>query len=185
MINKKALIKTILLYGSIAGLLSIAYIFILHSSGIIPLAGKKAPSIVFTLIMMILAVRHYRKQKVDEILHFWEGMMVANGTLLLSACLSALFLFVFLSYIEPSVLTTYIVQSIQEFQVLRVKSQFIQELGEGAYIHVIDGFRRLSSQDIAIDEVVGLQGKLPLGFVVSVLISLYYRRQYVLDVSQN
>jgi hypothetical protein len=179
MFNKTAFIKTTLLYGFMAGLATIIYFLALYVADVVPLAGKKAPSIVFTLILMILAVRHYRKQKVDEILHFWEGMIVANAMLLLGACVSALFLWVFLSYIEPSVLTQYVVESIKTFELPNVKNQFIQEMGQASYNYVLDGFRHLSSRDIAIDEIVGLQGKLPLGFLVSVLVSLYFRRQYV------
>ena len=173
------LIKNILLYGIIAGLLTLAYCLVLANLGGVPLDGKKAPTIIFSLICMVLSVKSYRKNNPDQTLHFWEGLVVANLTNLFGACVSAIGLYFWLSGSGSYVLSTYISESIKTLQIPSVKDGYIKEMGGLSFVQLIQGFKLLSPQNIATDEITGLKGKLPLGILVSIMISLYYRRGYL------
>ncbi len=174
----KSFIKTIIIYGFIAGLLTLAYCLLINSLGQTPLDGKKAPSILLSIIMMVFAVKNYRKNNPDETLHFWEGLAVANLTNIFGACISALGLYFWLSADGNTVLADYIKQTIDMLNVPAVKSEYVKEMGIDSFKMIIEAFKILSPKDIAVDEIIGLKGKTPLGILVSIMISLYFRRQY-------
>ena len=175
----KSLLKNILLYGVIAGLLTLTYCVVLANLGSIPLDGKKAPTIILSMICMILSVKSYRKNNPDQTLHFWEGLVVANLTNFIGACVSAVGLYFWLSGSGSYVLFTYISESIKTLQIPSVKDGYIREMGGLSFMQLIQGFKLLSPQNIATDEITGLKGKLPLGVLISIMISLYYRRGYL------
>ena len=175
----KSLLKNILLYGVIAGLLTLTYCFVLANFGGVPLDGKKAPTIILSLICMVLCVKSYRKNNPDQTLHFWEGLVVANLTNLVGACISAIGLYFWLSGSGNYVLSIYISESIQTLKIPSVKDGYIKEMGGLSFMQLIEGFRNLSPKNIATDEITGLKGKLPLGVLISIMISLYYRRGYL------
>jgi hypothetical protein len=175
----KSFIKNILLYGIIAGCLTMTYCFFIRAMGGVPLDGKKAPTIILSMICMILSVKSYRKNNPDETLHFWEGLVVANLTNLIGACISAIGLYFWLSSNGSDVLTTYINESIKTLNIATVKDGYIKEMGEASFKSLIEGFKILSPKNIASDEITGLKGKLPLGILISIMISLYFRRGYV------
>jgi hypothetical protein len=175
----KSLFKNIFLYGLIAGLLTLIYCFALANLGKVPLDGKKAPTIIFSMICMVFSVKAYRKNNPDLTLHFWEGLVVANLTNLFGASVSAVGLYFWLSGSGSYVLSTYISESIRTLQIPVVKDGYIKEMGELSFSQLIDGFRNLLPINIAKDEITGLKGKIPSGILVSIMISLYYRRGYL------
>jgi hypothetical protein len=77
------------------------------------------------------------------------------------------------------VLSTYISESIKTLLIPSVKDGYIKEMGGLSFMQLIEGFRNLSPKNIATDEITGLKGKLPLGALISIMISLYYRRGYL------
>jgi hypothetical protein len=171
--------KNILLYGLISGLLTLIYCFVLANSGQVPLDGKKAPTIILSLICMVLSVKAYRKNNPDETLHFWEGLVVSNLTNLIGAFVSAIGLYFWLSGSGNYILSTYISESIHTLLIPSIKDGYIKEMGGLSFMQLIQGFKDLSPQNIAMDEITGLKGKLPLGILISIMISLYYRRGYL------
>jgi Protein of unknown function (DUF4199) len=175
----KSFLKNIFLYGIISGLLTLLYCWLINLSGQIPLDGKKSPSIILSVICMVLSVKAYRKFNPDETLHFWEGLVVANLTNLVGACVSALGLYVWLSSEGNTILADYITQTISMLQTSSVKMGYIKDMGIESFNSIIAGFKILSPKNIAVDEIIGLKGKMPLGILVSVMISLYFRRQYI------
>lgn len=175
----KSLFKNIFLYGVAAGLLTLTYCLVLANLGGVPLDGKKAPTIVLSMLCMILSVRAYRKNNLDQTLHFWEGLVVSNLTNLIGACISALGLYFWLNGSGNYVLSTYISESIKTLLIPSVKDGYIKEMGGLSFMQLIEGFRNLSPKNIATDEITGLKGKLPLGALTSIMISLYYRRGYL------
>ena len=175
----KSFLRTIFTYGAISGVLTLTYCWIIKLSGQVPLDGKKAPSIILSVICMALAVKSYRKFNPDETLHFWEGFVVANLTNLVGACVSALGLYFWLSSEGNTILSDYITQTISMLQISTVKTQYVKEMGIESFNSIIAGFKILSPKNIATDEIIGLKGKIPLGILISVMISLYFRRQYI------
>jgi hypothetical protein len=175
----KSFIKTIILYGFLAGFLTLGYCLFVQSTGQVPLDGKKAPSIVLSFLCMVLAVWAYRKNNPDQTLHFWEGLAVANLTNLFGAIVSALGLYFWLSSSGNTILSDYISQTIQMLQMPSVKNGYVKEMGIESFNSILAAFKVLSPKDIAVDEIIGLKGKVPLGILVSIMISLFFRKQYV------
>ena len=155
------------------------YCKVLNLTGQVPLDGKKAPSIILSVICMILSVKAYRNFNEDETLHFWEGFVVANLTNLVGACVSAIGLYIWLSSDGNTILADYVAQTIEMLQMPAVKIGYIKDMGIESFNSIIAGFKILSPKNIAVDEIIGLKGKMPLGILVSVMISLYFRRQYI------
>lgn len=156
-----------------------AYCVVLANLGQVPLDGRKAPTIILSLICMVLSVKSYRKNNPDQTLHFWEGLVVSNLTNLVGACVSAFGLYIWLNGSGSYILSTYIAESIKTLQMPSVKDGYIKEMGGLSFMQLIQGFKDLTPQNIATDEITGLKGKLPLGILISIMISLYYRRGYL------
>jgi hypothetical protein len=175
----KSFLKNIITFGILSGILTLLYCLIIKLSGQIPLDGKKAPSLILSVICMVLAVKNYRKSNPDETIHFWEGFVVANATNFVGACVSGLGLYVWLSSEGNTILADYVAQTINTLNMTNVKLEYIKEMGLESFKSVISAFKILSPKDIAVDEIIGLKGKLPLGILVSIMISLYFRRQYI------
>jgi hypothetical protein len=174
----KSLLPISLKFGILAGILTLAYCFIINQFGLVPLAGKKFPSIIFSIFCMVLAVKQYQKNNVDGVLHFWEGLIVGNLTNLIGACVSALGLYFWFKS-DSSMLTTYISDTISSLSLANVKKEFIEDMGKGSYDSLLTQIKAISPKDIAWDEIKGLQGKLIFGLLASIMISLYHRRQYI------
>lgn len=170
--------KYILLYGVSAGVLTLVYCLIVKSMGVIPLDGKKAPSILLSGACMALAVWSCRKNNTDQVIHFWECIIIANLTNLVGACISATGLYFWLSS-DPSMVQGFISESLHVLQLPNVKEEYVKDLGETVYNQAIAGFKMLTPTDLAWDELKGLKGKLPLGFFMSMMISIYFKRHYI------
>lgn len=160
-------------------MLTLTYCFVSANLGGVPLDGKKAPTIILSMICMILSVKAYRKNNTDQTLHFWEGLVVSNLTNFIGACISAIGLYFWLNDSGSYVLSTYISESIKTLLIPSVKDGYIKEMGGLSFMQLIEGFKHLSPLNIATDEITGLKGKLPLGILTSIMISLYYRRGYL------
>ncbi|MFD1818323.1 Protein of unknown function [Pseudarcicella hirudinis] len=165
--------KTIV-FGVLAGLACFGYCLVLNSIGVIPLAGKKAPNAIINIIFMVLAVRAYRKTKQDEILHFWEGLIVANFTNFVAACISSSCLYWYFGANNGDLIKLFVDQSIQEL--LSYKAQIVKQEGLNYFIDLMNQIKLITPASIASDEV---QQKMILGFLPSIMISIYFRRQYV------
>ena len=180
----KSLIPISLKFGILAGILTLIYCFIIQLFGLVPLAGKKFPSIIFSIFCMVLAVKQYQKNNTDGVLHFWEGLIVSNLTNIIGASVSAIGLYFWFKN-DASLLTTYITDTVNSLSLGNVKKEFIEEMGKGSYDSLLSQIKAITPKDIAWDEIKGLQGKVIFGLLASIMISLYHRRQYIYTKSKS
>lgn len=175
---KLTYLKSVFLYGILAGVLTLVYCLVVKSMGVIPLDGKKAPSILLSGFCMALAVWSCREKNEDKVIHFWECLFIANLTNLVGACISATGLYFWLSA-DMSMIQDFIAESLRVLTLPNVKEEYVKDLGEAVYNQAIQGFKMLTPKDLALDEIKGLKGKLPLGFFMSMMIAIYFKRHYI------
>ncbi len=167
--------KNLFLFGSVAGVVCFLYCFVLDVMGIIPLSGKLFPSNLFVLVAMILAVKNYRKHNPDAILHFWEGLVVSVLTASIAAVLLALLMYVYFATAHgQSLIQVFIKQALVEYA--GGKAQIVKETNEAYYNSLIAGIKAISPSSIAWSEI---KQRPLIAILPSIMISLYFRRQYV------
>jgi len=167
--------KNALKFGVIAGFVCLVYCFVLDLLGIIPISGKLFPSNIFILIASIFAVKAYRKNNPDETLHFWEGLSVCFITALTASVLVGAGLYLFYSTEHGQMLLSqFVVEAVKEYSM--AKQQIVKETNPEYYNSLIAGIKAIDRTSIAFTEV---KQRPLIAILPSIMISLYYRRQYV------
>lgn len=170
--NAKSLINTSLAFGLLTGGIVFAFFLVLYFVGLPPLGGKKEVSVGFNLIMMGVAVWYYRKFEGQGYLHLWQALSICYLTNLVGALVSASLITLFVKFIDPQVLTNYILDSLKIIDLS--KKDILEEMGEGTLRELITNIKKTQASTIFADEVIK---KLLIGAIPALLISLYFRRQ--------
>jgi len=150
----------------------IAYCYLFHVNGIIPLGGKKAPNYVFMLVGQVILARLFVGKNRGSSVHFLKLFGFQYVYVLLTALLSACALYFF--YQSPmgiAWLQEYVAGSLQEL--VSYKSAIVQQEGAAYYSQLQDGIRGIDAASIAKDD---LSQKLALAFLPNLLISLYFKQ---------
>jgi hypothetical protein len=171
MLNKP-IVRVSVTFGLLTGVIVFAYCMVLYALGLPALGGKKEVSVGFNLIMMGVAVWYFRRTYGQGYLHLWQALSVCYLTNLIGAATSASLLWLLVSYIDPQVLSSYIVESLKiaEFS----KKDVIEQMGTAAYQAIVTGLKATTPSTIFADELVK---KLLLGAIPALLISLFFRKQ--------
>ena len=167
--------KNSLKFGAIAGIACLGYSVVLDLIGITPISGKLFPSNIFILIASILAVKSYRRNNPDETLHFWEGLSLCFVVALSASIIVGGGLYLFYSTEHgQELLAKFVVEAVKEYTTAR--QQIIKETNLEYFNNLIAGIKAIDPVSIAFTE---LKQRPLIAILPSIMISLYYRRQYV------
>jgi len=150
----------------------VAYCYLFHVNGIIPLGGKKAPNYVFMLVGQVILARLFVGNKRGSSVHFLKLFGFQYVYVFITAALSACLLYFF--YQSPTGITwlqEYVAGSLKEL--VTYKTAIVQQEGAAYYTQLQDGIRGIDAASIAKDD---LSQKLALAFLPNLLISLYFKQ---------
>ena len=170
--NWFAEIGRFVIYAVLFVLLMAAYGFVLHQFGIIPIGGKKAPSIVFLLFFQWWYVVKFPQNNQGEKKHFLVYFALQYILIVVTALLSAFFLYYFFQTSTGLLmLDAYIQQSLLELN--SFKEVIVSQEGGEYYNSLHSGIKSIDAYSIAKDDFAQ---KIALGFLPNLLISLYYKK---------
>ncbi|MFD3407864.1 hypothetical protein SKC37_04295 [Aquirufa sp. HETE-83D] len=170
--NWFAEIGRFVLYAVLFIILLVAYSMVLQQFGIIPIGGKKAPTYVFLLFFQWWYVTRFPKRHGGEKRHFLGYFALQYLLIIITAILSAYFLYYFFqSTLGLQLLDDYIQQSL--LQLNSYKEVIVSQEGGEYYNSLHAGIKSIDAYSIAKDDFAQ---KIALGFLPNLLISLYYKK---------
>jgi hypothetical protein len=148
------------------------YCYVLTMNGIIPLAGKKAPSFIIVLLAQVYLAKKWLGANRGSSVHFLKLFLYQYIFIFITATVGALALYYFYQSVPGlEVLQDYIRISVHELG--QYKDVIIKQEGKEYYFQLMQGIQGINAFSIARDE---FSQKLFLAFVPNLLISLYYKQ---------
>ncbi|MHA8076277.1 hypothetical protein [Aquirufa sp. TARAVU-A1A] len=148
------------------------YCYALTVNGIIPLAGKKAPSFVIVLLAQVYLAKNWVGANRGASVHFLKLFLYQYIFVVITALIGAFALYYFYESASGlDVLQDYIRISVNELG--QYKDVIIKQEGKEYYFQLMQGIQGINAFSIARDE---FSQKLFLAFLPNLLISLYYKQ---------
>lgn len=117
--QKSTLLKSALVYGLYAGLISILLSVIIWAGGLLESLGMWGSaligilSLVVTLIILIIFTRMYRDKELGGVITFGQAFQFGILVIVVSIIVSSIYTFIFQSFIDPDYMVR-VMQSIQD-----------------------------------------------------------------------
>jgi len=167
------LIRIPLRYALIGIFLYGTLFLLLYFMGNNPLVVGRPWDFGFLLIplMVIFAMKDFKTNYNEGELRFWQGMSSGFVTYFVLALGVALFIFIFMTIADPSILEGYIQDRIQLLEAS--KEQFIKHLGADLYDEQITKMNHTTALVVALDE---FWKKLVIGLFLTILIAAVLRK---------
>ncbi len=169
------LLRIPLIAGAITGGLAILYFLALYTFGVeavLYVRSLRPLDFGFYLIAMVATTWYYRKYAGRGMLHLWEGLTICYVINTVAALLTAWFIYLFITQIDPGVFTHYLAD-LRQFQV-NDKAAFIKQFGEEAFLKQIAKTEATQPGDLIWDELLK---RTLLTVFPALIISLIFRKQ--------
>lgn len=122
-------------------------------------------------IFIFFALRDFRDNKNQGILHFWQGMLSGLFLTIVMGFFAAIFIILFGSY-EDQFLSSYVDQMI--YNLTSNKEQFIGSIGEKTFQNTLNNLPSTTLTDLAMDYYFK---SVVIGLFLTIIISVILRRQ--------
>ncbi|HEX9648956.1 MAG TPA: DUF4199 domain-containing protein [Cyclobacteriaceae bacterium] len=159
--EKTTIGKVAMKYGLILGLLSIVYFLVLSFADVL---GKSNLwnylGIIFTIAVIYLAHKTF-KEEGDGFMSYGQGLGIGTLTSLYSAILSNIFTFVYLSYVDDTMIQNIREKSISDMEARGMSQGQIDQAMGFSETFMSPGFLM----------IMGILGGVLIGFIVSLLVS--------------
>jgi hypothetical protein len=165
------LISVPLKFGAIGGLIVIILNFVFYFAGKNPLVEIKFIDIPLLVIFIFFSLKEFRDRYNEKELHFWQGITGGMLTFITMATISALFILVLLTAIDPAITTNYIESRIALLN--ENKQTLIESIDEQAYIDAMAGVKETTPFDLALDDFLK---KSIIGLFLTIIIALILRK---------
>ena len=152
-------------YGIILGLIMIVYSLILQFIGLATNNWASAVSYIFLIVGMVMAHKAF-KEGGDGFMSIGQGLGIGTLISLIAAVLSSIFTYIYISFIDDSMLTV-----IREKQIEQMESQGMDD----AQIEQAMEFASMFSSPAAL-VVMGIIFITFFGFILSLIISLFTKK---------
>ncbi len=161
-------------YGIMAAIISIGLFLVLYFFGKNPLLIPAIFDyrIILFPIILVFAIRDFKENKNNGFLHFWQGMSIGLQTVLITAFLMAVFIFLFGSILDKSFVLSYIEQLTEQIQT--VNEELVESIGKEAISKTLELLPTTTIFDLAIDYFLK---SLPYGVFLTIIISLILRKK--------
>ncbi len=165
------MIKVALKYGIAGGAFFIILFLILYYTNENPLIYSKLIDVFILLIFLVFAIREFRQVYNNGKLHFWQGMSVGILTYIGMAMISAVFIYIITTIVDPQLLTHYIESRMIMLE--ENKDTLIETINEQAYLKSISGVKNTTAFDLALDDFLK---KSITGLIITIAVSVIFRK---------
>jgi len=164
--------KTALLFGLTGGFLAILQFLTLHFLDRNPLLTGKIFDIVLLLLILFFAIRYFRDYENGLRLEFLEGLKVGLLTSAILGLVSALFVFIFLTFINPGVMEAYKAERI-DFLITN-QDKVLENIKPELFEKTIEEIKSISIKDLVMDEILR---KTIIGLFLSIVLAIFLRKK--------
>ena len=173
----KDLAKLSLRYGAIGVLLIIIMFLVFYYSGQNPLDELQMFDLFIIPVFIFFGIKEFRDRFNGRFLKFWQGMTAGFITYTSYALGSALFIWLFIEWIDPSLVSAYVEGSLKTLE--ETRTTIVEEMGAEAYISTYDDVKDTSQNDLILDSIFK---KMIVGFMITSVVSVVLKRK---DISQE
>ncbi|MEQ9300795.1 MAG: DUF4199 domain-containing protein [Cyclobacteriaceae bacterium] len=159
-------------FGSIAGALTIVLFLVLYSMEVNPLVEARVVDLVLIPMFLYFGLKDFRDYRNGGILHYWQGMTAGVIIYLLMALMSSIWIITFLEFIDPDLLSNYILDRAELLD--GSKLQIVEQMGEQTFLESKDEIQRITSFDLALDDFLK---KSIIGLMLTIMISVILRKK--------
>ena len=161
-------------YGAIAGIILTIGMIGMYYAGRHPLSISIAFDLrIFIFILFIfVAIREFKEDNNQGLLHFWQGLYIGIIVYLLAAFITSMLMWIFAGLIEPDYVQSFINFSIENLE--NNKVAVIDSLGEKRYNAAIEGLPSTTARSLAFDYFLK---SMPIGFILTLILSILLRKR--------
>ncbi len=168
---KNKLIAVPLRYGLLGGVVVIVLFLLFYFLHLNPLVNIKFIDILIFGIFIFFCLKEYRDRYNGGELHFWQGMSAGMINYFTIALISALFILIMTTLIDPGLVPDYISTRL-DFLELN-KQPLVETMSENAYNEAVTGVKSTTAFDLALDDFLK---KSIIGLFLSSIISVLLRK---------
>ncbi len=164
-------LSTGLKYGITGSVLAIVFFLVMWLLKENPLSMLRIFDFVLLPIFIFFTLKEYRDYRLGGKLTYSQGMTVSFVCYTSLALISALFIFIFLSYADTGLL---IKHQQENLAVLTDDPQkWIEDLGQQTYEKAIAEVKRIIAMDLALDDLLK---KMLIGLFFTGIITLFFKK---------
>lgn len=160
-------------YGLVGGILSILVFVIIYLLGNNPLIifGKFDFSFLLLPIFIAFSLKDFRDYWNDKSMQFWQGMTIGFINYSVIAIISAIFILLFLSFVDPNLLTEYI--SNRSLLIIEMKDEMIKTMGQNVYETTYQEVQETTAYVLALDDFLK---KIFIGLFLTIILCVIFRK---------
>ena len=168
----KPLLKISMVFGLITGLLAFVFFLALYLLKAAPLSNIRVMDMGIFIILISGACWYYRKNIGNGLLHLWEALTIGYVVLCVAAILNGWLIYLFVTYVDPSVFTDYISAGLHLLDHDR-KTQ-LSYLSNSEFSEMYKVVQNNNPSILIKNEIVQ---KFIMGIIPILVISLIFRKQ--------
>ena len=160
-------------YGFVGGMLSILVFVLVYQLDRNPLTvyGNFDFSFLLFPIFIAFSLKDFRDNWNDKSMKFWQGMTIGFINYSAIAIISAIFIFLFLTFIDHTLLTEYI--SDRSLLIVEMKDEMIKTMGQAVYETTYREVQETTAYVIALDDFLK---KVFIGLFLTIILSVIFRK---------
>jgi hypothetical protein len=166
------LFKISIRYGLIGAALIMIMFLVFYFSDENPLQELQMFDLFIIPIFVFFGVKEFRDRYNGELLQYWEGMTTGTIISLLIASITALFLYVFMAWVDTSMLSEHVQLMLNGLEETRDK--IVEEMGAESYIESYEKVKDTSMRDIVVDSFAK---KIIIGFLITSVVAVVLKRK--------
>jgi hypothetical protein len=166
--NTHPLFKTAINFGAMSGIGSFAVFLALYYKGINPLGNASWVGAWIPVVFICIATKYYRDHFLAGEISYGHAMKIGLLTAMAASILFALFVYIFVTLIDSTIVTTF--KNEKLFELEETKFMF----GDEFYDKMVDGIEKINISTIAFNDFFI---KMIGGLLVTFVTAAVYRKK--------
>ena len=160
-------------FGLVGAGIAILLFLLLYFLGKNPLIiyGNFDFSFLLIPVFIFFSIKEFRDYKNNRELLFWQGMSVGFINYFVIALVSALFIYIFLSFVDLELVSGYVADRMQIMN--EMKGEMVKQMGEDVFTRTYAELGNTTAYVIALDDFLK---KIVIGLFLTIIISVLLRR---------
>jgi len=168
----KPVLKVSLLFGLATGIFVFLFFVGLYLVGTNPLGGVRNLDLGVYAILIFSGLRYYRKNYGNGLLHLWEALTMGYVITCVAAIVNGWLIYLFVTYIDPSVFTDYITNALDVLtQGRKAQTAYLSDK------EFLDLYEKVKSNKPSILISNEISQRLVMAIIPILVISLILRKQ--------
>jgi hypothetical protein len=168
---RKPLLTTGLKYGAAGGVIAIGLFLALWLMNENPLDSLRMFDFILIPLFVFFTLKEVRDYHYQGRLLYWQGMTAGFVCYISLAAVSAIFIYIFLSFADTALLIRHQQENLAVL--MDDPQKWIEQVGQQAYTKALEEIKELTALDLALDDFLK---KVLIGLFITGIITLFYKK---------